>query len=213
MRFFSFLWRKLKIMKKKYTLIVFFLGIILSFSQEKKVRFGVKSGANISIIKGELDELKEKYGGFLGVLIETSLSDRFSLQQEIIFASQGFIIPEKFDTGSHPSETLVHLRYVDVPFLIKYRLYDRFKLGFGGQVSTRINGINEGWIKDYGLGKLDYKGYDFKIDLLLDYEFKFGGFIDVRYTKGLIDLFSIQETGETLTSKSELFQFSVGYKF
>ena len=76
------------------------------------VRFGLKGGPSYTNVVGRrVEETAYKWGFQGGVLVNFPLSDRFSLQPEVLYSQKG--------TKGADNSTLIQLNYVDLPVLLR----------------------------------------------------------------------------------------------
>ena len=75
-------------MIKKLCIAFFAMGM-LGVVQAQDVKLGVKLGMNISSLNGNEDNLDPKDGWVLGATAEVALTDKFSLQPELLYSQQG----------------------------------------------------------------------------------------------------------------------------
>ncbi len=104
------------------------------------IRFGVKAGANLSNLAGDLanqDQYKNRWGFQGGVMVNFGLSDIISIQPEVLYSQKGFKYADiqilNFrNTGS------VRYDYLDVPVLVRLRAAGVF-FELGPQYSYLMN--------------------------------------------------------------------------
>lgn len=76
------------------------------------VRFGLKGGPSYSSVVGQhVEGAAYKRGFHSGVLVNFKLSDRFSLQPEVLYSQKG--------TQGADNSIRINLRYVDLPMLLR----------------------------------------------------------------------------------------------
>lgn len=122
----------------------------LGMAQE--TRFGVKGGFNYSSIVGDLtDGLKFRFSGHGGIFLEVKFSEKFKLQPELMYSSQGFqfstdlaSIENEGSTGEENDfRTNVQLNYLIIPILGKFALNDRLDVEFGPQFGFLLNQVTK----------------------------------------------------------------------
>lgn len=119
-------------------------------------RFGVKGGANYATIAGDLTEgINPRFSGHLGVYVNFEFSNKFAIQPELLYSSQGF----RFNTDlafiqtANPQlnepdfTTAVQFNYLSIPLIAQFELSDRFALEFGPQFAFLLNQVTK--IKDF----------------------------------------------------------------
>lgn len=142
----------------RYRRVVTIMALFLLSYQGVKAqeaRIGVKGGLNYSSIVGDLtDGLKFRLSGHGGVFLEIDFSDKFKLQPELVYSSQGFQYSTDLaaiqTNGSVGEEndfrTNVQLNFITIPILGKFALNDRIDLEFGPQFGFLLNQVTK--IKD-----------------------------------------------------------------
>lgn len=144
-------------MKKfnQYKRVIFTMALFLLLHQgvrSQEAHFGVKGGFNYSSIVGDLtDGLKFRFSGHGGIFLEIDFSNRFKLQPEVLYSSQGFQYSTDLaaiqTNGSVGEEndfrTNVQLNYITVPILGKFTLNDRIDLEFGPQFGFLLNQVTK----------------------------------------------------------------------
>ena len=88
-------------------------------AQAQNVRFGLKGGPSYTTVVGQhVAGAASKWGFHGGVLVNIKLSDRFSLQPEVLYSQKG--------TKGADDSNRINLNYVDLPVLL------RVATGLGG---------------------------------------------------------------------------------
>lgn len=183
-------------------------------AQKPELKLGAKAGLNVSSISGDLENSSSRTGFNVGVLAEYFVTEKFSIQPEILYSAQGVKADytDEIDLGFGNyqvftvKETL-KLDYINVPIMAKYYVYDGLNVQAGPQI---------GFLTTAKFGSVDVKdemkSVDFSLNLGAGYELPMGVFFDARYNIGLTDA-SKKFEGEKIKSKNGVFQVSVGYKF
>ncbi len=119
----------------------------------QETTFGLKGGLNYSSVVGDLTEgVKFRFSGHGGLFLEIAFSEKFQLQPELLYSSQGFQFSTDLASiqnggGSTGEEndfrTNVQLNYVTVPLLGKFALNDRYALEFGPQFGFLLNQVTK----------------------------------------------------------------------
>lgn len=137
---------------------VFYASLLIFLHQTvtaQEARFGVKGGFNYSSIVGDLTEgLKFRFSGHGGLFLELDFSEKFKLQPELLYSSQGFqystdlasIQTNGTVAGDNDFRTNVQLNFITFPILGKFSLNDRLALEFGPQFGFLLNQVTK--IKD-----------------------------------------------------------------
>lgn len=88
-------------------------------AQAQRARFGLKGGPSYTTVVGQhVAGAASKWGFHGGVLVNVKLSDRFSLQPEVLYSQKG--------TKGADDSNRINLNYVDLPVLL------RVATGLGG---------------------------------------------------------------------------------
>lgn len=141
-----------RILAKVTMLLSLFCFLSTSNLVGQDINFGVKGGLNYSSIVGDLTEgIKFRFSGHTGVFVESEFSDKFSLQTELLYSSQGFQFSSDLraleNNGATFDEndfrTNVQLNYLTVPILGKFALNDRLKVEFGPQFGFLLNQVSK----------------------------------------------------------------------
>ena len=181
-------------MKKGLLLaMIIILGLINVNAQE--VEYGIKGGLNFATLNGDkMDDIEPVTAFNLGVYAEIRLSDKFSIQPELIYSGQGYSIGKGDDN-------LTALGYLNIPLMAKYYLTKGVTIEAGPQVGFLLFADNDGDVKD------DFNNVDFGINVGLGYKLENGLNFGLRYNAGLSNVFDTDD----YTNKNGVLQFSVGY--
>lgn len=165
------------------------------------IQFGVKGGVNFATIAGDGFESPESRTGFhAGALAELPVSERFSIQPEILYSAQGF------KTVVAGEEVEFKMDYIQIPILAKIYLINGLNLHVGPQIGFRINEEIEG---DSALIEFDTDENDINLGVGagLGYKFANGFFIQGRYNYGFTEIYPDSE------SHNSVIQAGVGFMF
>jgi hypothetical protein len=108
------------------------------------LRFGVKAGANLSNLAGDLvsqDQYKNRFGFQGGVMLNFGLGDILSIQPEVLYSQKGFKYADQQITsplGTFRNTGNVRYDYLDVPILVRVRAAGVF-FEVGPQYSYLMN--------------------------------------------------------------------------
>ena len=116
-------------MIKKLWIAVIAIGIAGTVNAQD-VKLGAKIGMNVSSVneKGS-NSLDSKTGWVLGATAEVSLTEKFSLQPELLFSQQG---------GRSEGNFTLDLNYITLPVMAKYYIAKGFSLEAGPQFSFLV---------------------------------------------------------------------------
>lgn len=191
---------------KKRNLLILFLFAAFNFSQAQEFSFGAKVGLNLANFTGDaLTGLDTHTGFHIGALAEIPLSQKFSIQPEVVYSEK----------GSEFFSTEVSLGYLDIPILAKYHIIEGLSAELGPVPSILINAKEErsGESKDVKDGT---KTFDFGIGIGASYRLPMGIFFSLRFTKGVMDINkedSSENNNTVLKVQNNVFQASAGYYF
>jgi hypothetical protein len=126
--------------------------------------------------------------------MEYSISDKFSLQPEVLFSQQGL----KEDLYDNQYEVKLKLGYINIPLMAKYYATDQLNLEIGPQLGfltsadyyEKDNEYDESYEEDV---KRYFKKTDVGINFGIGYQLKNGIGINARYNLGLTDIFDYNE--------------------
>jgi hypothetical protein len=196
-------------MKKIILLVVMVFAFGFVNAQDKEnMSFGVKGGLNVSsITNADQDGVNSKsligfHAGFFG---EFMISDKFAIQPEVLYSTQGVKLDFEGDKGD------LKLDYINIPVMAKYYVADTFSLELGPQIGFLVSakaksgGVSED-IKD------QVKSTDVSLGFGASYYFAEKFMLGARYNLGLTRMQKDLATGES-QSKNSVFQVSLGYKF
>ncbi|MFD2519000.1 porin family protein [Salinimicrobium flavum] len=200
---------------KKILLIIALTVVSGMGMQAQEVSFGVKGGLNFANFSGDdadLLETETRTGFHLGMLAEIMFSEKFGIQPEVLYSSQGaksdFDMDDEFFGSLSIDE--FKLDYISVPVLIKYYFIEGLSLEIGPQFSFMVNSEADGSI-DGASGTVDLddetESFDFGGALGLGYELPMGLMFQARYVMGFTDVYTDTDF------RNSIFQISVGYKF
>ncbi|WP_340066701.1 porin family protein [Ascidiimonas aurantiaca] len=182
-------------MKRLILVAICALGALSFSNAQERVVFGIKGGGNYAMFRGEdSDNFDSKVDFHLGFVALARLSEKWAIQPEFLYTSQGTTITENnidFD---------VDVDYLAVPVLLKYYITDNFSVEAGPQLGLLVNDKLEG--RD-----IDAEIFDLSANLGLGYQLENGLFFQARYNMGFTDVFQMLEVNNSV------FQLSVGYLF
>ena len=200
--------------------LIFPLIILLGFSvnAQQEVKFGPKAGVNFSTISN-VPKAKMLTGFYVGAIAEIKFDDKFSIQPELMYSSQG----AKYDysvelvgiSGTHFRDKL---DYINIPILAKYYISKGFSFEFGPQFGFLVKAESKGEVTVKGETfennrdiKDEVNSFDFGIGAGFAYDLSNGFFINARYNFGITNVgksnYNYRESQNGVT------QIGVGYKF
>jgi hypothetical protein len=196
---------------------------VFSFSnaQEEKsstnsnVTFGTKGGLSLSTFTGDLRNLDMKVGFHVGGLAEIALNDKFSIQPELLYSTQGAETEVIFFNGVNDQKETVEFNfsYINLPIIAKYYVTEGLSLEAGPQigflVDSEVNADGESIDGEDFFGNLST--VDFGLNFGLGYKLNSGLNFAARYNVGLSNV--SDESDIDLKINNSVFQFSIGYFF
>ncbi|MEO8236870.1 MAG: porin family protein [Flavobacterium sp.] len=186
-------------MKKIFLAAVLFLVASASI-QAQLVKFGVKAGVNFANQTGDAtfdgdDFNKEGITSYhAGVVAEIKLLDRFAIQPELLYSTQGATYKNAV------SEFKNELGYLSIPVMAKFYLTDSFSLEVGPQASFLLSEKNDFDVKDA-------ETFEFGVNAGLGFKLTENFFVQGRYGLGLTD------ASKNADVKNSTVQLSVGFLF
>ena len=187
-------------------------------SSDEGISFGVKVGGNISNTSNgkEISDdgsTDNRYGFNVGAVVHIPISEKFSLQPEVVYSQQGFTYSFEFDLDLFGVSDIVYrLDYINIPIMASYQVVKGLTLQAGPQVGFNINA--EVYSSDIDLDdgfnlSESTNTVDFGAGLGAQYELDFGLFFQARYVWG----FSNYVDSEDADSSNRVGSLSVGYFF
>lgn len=169
---------------KIYLSIVCFSLFLITSTHAQHVNLGIKGGLNLYSIHSDNNaETKIKPGFNLGLLGHIHIKNKFALQPEIVFSSQGY--KYKLITGDHEK---VSLNYINIPVLFQYMFNNGFRIQAGPQLGILVGARsknNNNSIKT----KDNFKNMDIGIAAGVSYVHPPSGFgVDARYNLGITNI-------------------------
>jgi len=210
-------------MKKIFLAVTTLFTIVISNAQE--IKYGAKAGLNLSTLTGDVGsyDVKSKAGFHVGGFVEFKITDKFSVQPELLYSTQGakfeYFSSDEFSSTSDKRD--VKLGYLNVPIMAKYFVLPGFTIEAGPQIGFLLSAKNEFDYQSYiteqynSSGeddiKDDSKAVDFGFNVGLGYEFTENIFVQARYNLGLTSI--SENASDEFDPKNGVLQISVGYKF
>lgn len=177
----------------------------LTTNAQGNFRFGIKGGLNVTNLTSDyFAEHDAKTGYHFGILSEITLSDKFSLQPEVLFATQGTDAKVIMLGGGPQSEKYV-LDYIQVPILAKIYLIPNLSAEIGPSFNFLVN-KNVPAIESDFLNAFEFSGV-----FGVSYKIINGLFANIRYNQGLTDVFD--KDNYYSASKNSGFQIGMGFIF
>ncbi|WP_010251037.1 porin family protein [Myroides injenensis] len=184
------------------------LGLSAQAQEKEKelpaLKYGGKIGFNQSIITGA-EDTTGKSGFHIGAVLEVFVSERISIQPELVYSTQGAKLEGVFP---YSYSGKVKMNYINIPVMAKFFVSRGFNIQVGPQIgfAVKTDMELEGQTADIGsvVNKVDF-GFNFG----LGYNFPSGVFLETRYNVGTTNVLKNVDK----SNKNGTFQFSLGYKF
>jgi hypothetical protein len=174
-----------------------------SSKREEGITFGLKGGLNVSNLVGDISDNTFRTSVHLGVFSEIMISDKFSLQPELLYSGQGYsgrVLPgfsrSKYD-------------YINFPVLAKIYIAKKISVEVGPQIGFLVSAKEK--TSDDKITIPNQKTVDFGLNLGLAYDLKNGVFFQTRYNLGLSNINSGSNVNAFKYTNSVI-QVSVGIK-
>lgn len=166
---------------KKIILTSLMLCSTFAFSQE--IKYGVKVGLNLSNLRGNyppaVTETKSNIGFHFGGFAEYEINDKFTLQPELLFSTQGNTFGNKTFYGGGTyydgAEYNLNLNYLILPIIVKYKIIEKLNIEFGPQIGYLMSGKTKIDVTEDS--RDPSQNYSVEIDMLKDGTYNFGGTI------------------------------------
>lgn len=198
---------------KKLLFVVAFAAIGFTSVNAQEVKFGAKAGVNFASVTGDIENADGKVGFHIGGVAEIVISDKFSVQPELLYSAQGWKeeYSEEFFGETYSYEFDAKLDYLTLPIMAKYYIAEGLSLEGGPQVAFLLS--SKGELSDEeGSEEGDIEGLsdiDFGVNFGLGYKLESGLNFGARYNLGLSNI--IDEGDSDV--KNGVIQVSVGYMF
>lgn len=191
------------------------------FANAQDVKFGLKGGLNVSNFSGDTDglDLKSRFGFNVGGFVEIKFSEKFALQPEVLYSTQGSKVDNfglDTEVGYVTSDVTFKLAYINVPVMFKYYAAENFSIEAGPQIGFLTSAKTETKVDGYGSSEVDakdvFESIDFGLNLGAGYDFTENFSIGARYNLGLSNIAKTEE-GDDSKLHNGVFSFSAAYKF
>ncbi len=201
-------------MKKTFLLIaIAVLGFGASANAQEYWNFGIKGGVNFTNMSSDgFEDNNSRTGFHLGVLAEIPVSDRFSIQPEALYSTQGTEATRMFAGENVTGE--YQLDYVQVPLIAKFYLIDGLALEAGPSFNFLVEEEYdfESDIVDFESDTEMASTFEFGGAIGASYKFNNGFFLNGRYVLGFTDAFDSDNFDDDAI-KNNGFQLGVGFQF
>lgn len=202
--------------------VIAVLSMNLTFAQDDSsdssgIHFGVKGGVNFATLSKDEGYKPDGLTGFqAGVVVFIGISEKFSIQPEVLYSLQGFKYEEV--EGFYSSKGTSKMTYINIPVMAGYQIVNGLVVQagpqFGVNIAAKVDYI------DAGPGEvIEVTGEDFKDDIKTmdigfgfgaQYKLDFGLFFQARYVLGLNKVWDYDDASD---NKNRVGSISVGYFF
>ena len=191
-------------MKLKYMTIALFFGIIATINAQDntipKSNGGIKGGYNLAAVSFDGDgETEQRHSFHIGVYGESFISESFSIQPELMYSQQGYVITNSNGTFTQK------LNYINLPLMLKAYPSQNFFLEAGPQIGLAVSHKEEYDGLFSGSQEYDPNSFDWGVNFGGGFKTDSGISLGVRYHLGLGDLY---DEGK---AQNRVWQFSLGF--
>jgi hypothetical protein len=191
-------------MKKLILLVA--IALIGFNANAQGVDFGVKAGANFASVGGdETDDFGTRTSFHFGVTAGISVSDKFSVQPELVYSSQG----ASYDFDGFDGD--VKLDYLNLPIMAQFQVADGFSIEVGPQFGFLMSAKVEAEGEEEDI-KDELKGLDLAAGIGVNYAMASGLNFGARYNLGLSNV-NDGEGSDDIKNQNNVIQVSIGYRF
>ncbi|KFF05041.1 porin family protein [Flavobacterium reichenbachii] len=186
-------------MKKIFLAAVLFIAASATI-QAQFVKIGVKAGVNFANQTGDasMEGVAFDKDGITsyhaGLVAEIKLLDRFAVQPELLYSTQGATYKNAVDEFKN------ELGYLSIPVMAKFYLTDSFSLEVGPQASFLLSEKNDFNVKNA-------ETFEFGVNAGLGLKITKNIFVQARYGLGLT------EASKDADVKNSTVQLSAGFLF
>ncbi len=205
-------------MKKILTFIAL-VAVCFCVNAQQEFKIGPKAGVNFAKLSNT-SKSKVLTGFYLGAVGELKITDRFSVQPEIVYSTQGAknVYSESLLGVNYQHHNHDKVSYINIPVLAKYYITNALSIEVGPQFGFLVDATNKDRITANGIEvkqtrdfKDEVNSFDFGLAGGLAYDLANGFFVNARYNFGLTNVGkSNYYYGD---SKNRVFQLGAGYKF
>lgn len=201
---------------KRTIQILSILLILVSFSAQAQIGFGVTAGASTSNFSGDVGDVDMKLGFLGGVFLDVPLGPTLALHPELLYMQKGA------KTQYYDGDMTQKLNYIEIPLLVKFKFSVPLSpvtpfIFAGPSVGFFLNGTNsfeEGILDGIENDIENVKTFDLGLSVGAGVGFKMGtGELNanLRYNLGLMN---IDDTdGTDISMKNNYIALLIGYEF
>ncbi len=184
--------------------------LLSSYIFSQNTAFGLKAGVNFSNIwveKNDFDLKSSDYktGFYAGGLAHIHVSEKFAIQPELFYSTQG----GKSKGNGYTYTT--KLNYINLPVLAQLMFGEGFRIEAGPQVGFLVSAKDKFESEESDI-KDNYKGIDISFPIGLGYLMSSGLGLDARWVPGLTDI-NKKSSESNLGVANNVFQVGLFYQF
>lgn len=190
------------------------------FINAQSAKFGLKAGLNVAnqVYSGSGAPSPSSIVGFnLGGFVDVKIADKFHIQPELLYSTQGSKFNMTVPNGGtyYNTENTFKLAYLNIPVMFKYYAAEKFSLEAGPQIGFLVdsklvvNVLGQSVSQD---AKDLFDKIDFGFNLGAGYDISKKFSAGVRYNIGLSNVMKT-ESGDDSKIKNNVLSLSLGYKF
>ncbi|SRX55810.1 porin family protein [Aequorivita sp. CIP111184] len=222
-------------MKKILLFATFAAFTFTTANAQSEFRIGFKGGVNFSSVGGDFTDNYDGRTSFhIGGLVEIPISEKFAIQPELLYSSQG--AKSEYDNSFGDSLVIgkekLKLDYINIPIMAKYYIINGLSVEAGPQFGFLISAKNEYEVSGFRgdeSGDDDVKDFYNSLDIAIgigaSYRLNNGVFFSLRFNKGITKVnedldYSVIEEGDPIPGfdysykqHNNVFQISAGYSF
>ena len=184
---------------KKQNVCTLLCCLLCIIASAQEFSFGAKAGINVASIGGGtfsgLGGLGSKVSFHVGGVAEVPLSEKFALQPELLYSSQG-------TNWNFAGSSNLKLDYVNLPILGKYYIIKGLSAEAGPLVGVLLA---------TNADKEDYNALDIAFAIGASYKLNDHIFFSLRYNKGIANINNDENID--IKNQNNVFQISAGYAF
>ncbi|RTY91962.1 PorT family protein [Flavobacterium sp. RSP46] len=194
-------------MKKQKLILVMLFGMTLAVNAQNKSNNksfgGIKGGYSLSSVQFDGNaETAQRHSFHVGVYGESFISNSFSVQPELLYSQQGYIITNSSGTFTQK------LNYINLPLMLKAYPSRNFFLEVGPQIGLAISHreeFNSGFSLFDTNQEFEPNNFDWGVNFGAGFKTDSGISLGVRYHLGKGDIY---EEGK---AQNRVLQFSLGF--
>jgi hypothetical protein len=191
-------------MKAKYITLALFFGAMATITAQEnpvhKSNAGIKGGYNLAAVSFDGDgETDQRHSFHVGVYGESFISESFSIQPELLYSQQGYVITDSNGTFTQK------LNYINLPLMLKAYPSQNFFLEAGPQIGLAVSHKEEYDGLFSSTQEYDPNSFDWGMNFGAGFKTDSGISLGVRYHLGLGDLYDENK------AYNRVWQFSLGF--